>query len=340
MHEFIAGLPKAELHVHLEGTLEPEHCLALAQRNGIPLEHKTPEALIRSYDFCDLPSFLKVYYSGIRVLVTELDFFELAFRYFQRAASDGVVYVEAFFDPQAHTVRGIPFEVMMNGIHRAQCEARAVLGLESNLILCFLRDQSAESAAEHLAMSVPFREWIVGVGLDSDEKNNPPSKFVTVFADAHAQGYKLTMHCDVNQMNTLDHIRECLDLIKVDRIDHGLNCLEDEQLCNALVERGIGLTICPVSNRFVVQSLTSDAIRTMLRKGIKVTVNSDDPAYFRAYINENLMALIDEAGFTKEEIKQLMTNAFEIAWLPDARKARYLQQLEQYAAKYAITDFC
>ena len=340
MHSFIASLPKAELHVHIEGTLEPEHCLELAQRNGISLEHKTPEALIRSYDFCDLPSFLKVYYSGIRVLVTEQDFFELAFRYFQRAASDGVVYVEAFFDPQAHTVRGIPFEVMMNGIHRAQCEARAALGLESNLIMCFLRDQSAESAAEHLAMSVPFREWIVGVGLDSDEKNNPPSKFATVFADARAQGYKLTMHCDVNQMNILDHIWECLDLINVDRIDHGLNCLEDEQLCNTLVERGIGLTICPVSNRFVVQSLTSDAIRIMLHKGIKVTVNSDDPAYFRAYINENLMVLIDEGGFTKEDIKQLMTNAFAIAWLPDARKARYLQQFEQYAAKYALTDFC
>ncbi|GAA4649190.1 adenosine deaminase [Kistimonas scapharcae] len=338
MHQFIAGLPKAELHVHLEGTLEPEHCLALAQRNGISLEHKTPESLIRSYDFCDLSSFLKVYYSGIRVLVTEQDFFELAFRYFQRAASDGVVYVEVFFDPQAHTMRGIPFDVIIQGIHRAQCEARTALGLESNLIMCFLRDQSAESASEHLTMSMPFNDWIVGVGLDSDEKNNPPSKFAKVFSDARDQGYQLTMHCDVNQVNTLDHIRECLDLIKVDRIDHGLNCLEDDQLCSALVERGIGLTICPVSNRFVVQSLTSDAIRSLLQKGVKVTVNSDDPAYFRAYINENLMALIDEGGFTKEDIKRLMTNAFEIAWLPGRLKAKYLQQLEQYTAKYALTD--
>ncbi len=336
MHQFIAGLPKAELHVHLEGTLEPEHCLALAQRNGIDLEYKTPEALIQSYDFCDLSSFLKVYYSGIQVLVTEQDFFELAFRYFQRAASDGIVYVEAFFDPQAHTARGVPFEVIIQGIHRAQCEARMVLGLESNLIMCFLRDQSAESAAEHLSMSLPFREWIVGVGLDSDEHNNPPSKFGQVFAQARAHGYQLTMHCDVNQANTLAHIRECLELIKVDRIDHGLNVLEDEQLCSVLIKRGIGLTICPVSNRYVVQSLTSDAIRTMLRKGLKVTVNSDDPAYFRAYINENLIALVDEGAFTKGEIVQLMINAFSIAWLSKARKVSFLQHLAQYAATYGL----
>ena len=264
-------------------------------------------------------------------------FFELAFRYFQRAASDGVVYVEAFFDPQAHTARGVPFDVIMQGIHRAQCEARTALGLASNLIMCFLRDQSVESAAEHLAMSLPFREWIVGVGLDSDEKNNPPSKFAQVFAEARAQGYQLTMHCDVNQTNTLDHIRECLDLIKVDRIDHGLNILEDEQLYSALIKRGIGLTICPVSNRFVVQSLTSDAIRKMLRKGIKVTVNSDDPAYFRAYINENLMALMDEGDFTKDEIVKLIANAFEISWLPDMSKARYLKQLDQYATNYGLS---
>ncbi len=336
MHQFIAGLPKAELHVHLEGTLEPEHCLALAKRNGIALEYKTSEALIQSYDFCDLSSFLKVYYSGIRVLVTEQDFYELAFRYFQRAASDGIIYVEAFFDPQAHTARGVPFEMIIQGIHRAQCEARTALGLESNLIMCFLRDQSPESAAEHLAMSLPFREWIVGVGLDSDEKNNPPSKFAQVFAEARAQGYQLTMHCDVNQTNTLAHIRECLDLIKVDRIDHGLNILEDEQLCRVLIERGIGLTICPVSNSFVVQSLTSDAIRTLLRKGIKVTVNSDDPAYFRAYINENLMALVEEGDFTKEEIVELMGNAFNIAWVSKALKASFLQQLAKYAATYGL----
>ena len=331
MKDFIEKMPKAELHVHLEGTLEPEHIFELAQRNNIELEYDTAEQVIDAYDFHDLPSFLAIYYAAMNVLRTERDFYELAYKYFERAAADNVVYVEPFFDPQAHTSRGVDFETVINGIKQAQAEAQKNLGVESNLIMCFLRDMSAESAMEHLEMSLPFKHSIIGVGLDSDEKDNPPAKFSEVFARARAEGYKLTMHCDVNQKDILEHIRECLELIDVDRIDHGVNCLEDEALVKEIVKRGLGLTVCPVSNRFVVQSLTSSEIRTMLTKGIKATINSDDPAYFRAYMNDNFIALAEEGNFSKAEIIQLSQNAFDIAWLSEDRRQYYLEQLHRFA---------
>lgn len=329
MRDFIQQLPKAELHVHLEGTLEPEHIFALAERNGIELPYKTPDEVVAAYDFHDLPSFLTIYYAAMDVLRTETDFYELAFHYFQRAAAQNIVYVEPFFDPQAHTSRGVDFDTVINGIYRAQCDARDQLGVESQLILCFLRDMSAESAAEHLELAKPHLDKFIGVGLDSDEKDNPPSKFAQVFADARAQGLKLTMHCDVNQKDILGHIRECLDVINVDRIDHGINALEDDALCEAIVSKGLGLTVCPVSNRFVVQSLTGNEIREMLKRGMKATINSDDPAYFRAYLNENFEALVDEADFTREEVRTLVRNSFDVSWLSDTQKAHYLKTLEQ-----------
>lgn len=329
MRDFIQQLPKAELHVHLEGTLEPEHIFALAARNGIALEYATPEAVVEAYDFHDLPSFLKIYYAAMDVLRTEEDFYELALHYFRRASAQNVVYVEPFFDPQAHTSRGIAFDTVINGIHRAQREAAERLGVQSQLIMCFLRDMSAESAAEHLALAEPHLDKLVGVGLDSDEKDNPPSKFSAVFARARELGLKLTMHCDVNQKDILEHIGECLDLIRVDRIDHGVNALEDEALCAEIARRGLGLTVCPVSNRFVVQSLTGAEIRAMLQRGMKATINSDDPAYFRAYMNENLQALVDEAGFDREELRTLTRNAFEVSWLDEPRKAAYLARVDE-----------
>lgn len=329
MLEFVQKLPKAELHVHLEGTLEPEHIFSLATRNGIELEYKTPQDVVAAYDFHDLPSFLTIYYAAMDVLRTEEDFYELAMHYFQRAAAQNVLYVEPFFDPQAHTSRGVSFDTVINGIHRAQQDAASKLGVESNLILCFLRDMSAESAAEHLEMAIPHLDKLVGVGLDSDEKDNPPAKFAEVFAKARELGLKLTMHCDVNQKDILEHIGECLDLIAVDRIDHGINALEDDALCTEIARRGLGLTVCPVSNRFVVQNLTGSEIREMLARNMKATINSDDPAYFRAYMNENLMALVDEADFTKEELLTLTRNAFEVSWISDARKAHYLALVAQ-----------
>lgn len=334
MQAFIEGMPKAELHVHLEGTLEPEHIFALAQRNGIALKYQTPEEVVAAYDFHDLPSFLTIYYAAMDVLRKEEDFYELAYHYFERAAADNVVYVEPFFDPQAHTSRGVSFDTIIKGIHRAQEDAEKNLGVRSQLIMCFLRDLSAESAMEHLELALPYSDWLIGVGLDSDEKDNPPLKFQAVFAKARAAGLKLTMHCDVNQKDIVPHIWECLNDIDVDRIDHGVNSLEDPELIKEIAKRGLGLTVCPVSNRFVVQSLTSGEIKDMLGHGMKATINSDDPAYFRAYMTDNFLELQREGEFTKEEIVTLSRNAFEVAWLPDADKQDYMQALNDYAASH------
>jgi adenine deaminase len=330
MQAFIENMPKAELHVHLEGTLEPELSFALARKNNIELGYDTPEALIAAYDFYDLPSFLSIYYGAMKVLRDEADYYQLTWNYLSKAYSQNTIYAELFFDPQAHTSRGVDFGTVMRGIRAAQEDAEAKLGIKSQLIMCFLRDMSAASALEHLHMAEPFRAWLVGVGLDSDEKNNPPAKFAEVFNKARAMGLKLTMHCDVNQHNTLLHIGQCLNEIQVDRIDHGVNSLESEALCDAIKAKGLGLTICPVSNRFVVQSLTSKEIRRMLDKGMLATINSDDPAYFRAYLNENLFALQREGNFSNAEITTLVGNAFRVAWLPETEKMRYLEQLGRY----------
>jgi adenosine deaminase len=327
---FIEKMPKAELHVHLEGTLEPDHIFSLAQRNNVELEYKTPQAVLEAYDFHDLPSFLTIYYAAMQVLREEQDFYELAYKYFEKAASENIVYVEPFFDPQAHTSRGVAFATVINGLHRAQRDAQTKLGIRSNLIMCFLRDLSAASAMEHLELSLPFRDMFIGIGLDSDEKDNPPSKFAEVFRRARDHGLKLTMHCDVNQKDIVAHMWECLNDIEVDRIDHGVNSLEDDVMCELIAEREIGLTVCPVSNRFIVQSLTAGEIRRMLEKGMKATINSDDPAYFRAYLNDNFIALQEEGNFTREEIVQLCRNAFDIAWIGETEKRGFLRNLEDY----------
>jgi adenosine deaminase len=330
MNTFIDSMPKAELHVHLEGTLEPDLSFALAQKNGITLPYESPEALLRAYDFHDLSSFLAIYYKGMSVLKDETDFFELTWRYLLKAREQNIVYAEMFFDPQAHTSRGVPFDTVIQGIRRAQDKAAADLGVETQLILCFLRDMSAESAMETLLQALPYKHWLVGVGLDSDERDNPPLKFADVFARARIEGLKLTMHCDVNQKNTLVHIGQVLHDIRVDRIDHGVNSLEDPALCAVIKERGLGLTVCPVSNRFCTQDLTAGHIRRMLELGMRATVNSDDPAYFRAYMNENLRALYEEGGLSKDEIVRLVRNGFEVAWLDDARRSAYLERLNQH----------
>jgi adenosine deaminase len=330
MNTFIDSMPKAELHVHLEGTLEPDLSFALARKNGIALSYESPEALLRAYDFHDLSSFLAVYYKGMSVLKDEPDFFELTWRYLLKAREQNIVYAEMFFDPQAHTSRGVPFDTVIRGIRRAQDKAAADLGVETQLILCFLRDMSAESAMQTLLQALPYKHWLIGVGLDSDERDNPPLKFADVFARARIEGFKLTMHCDVNQENTLVHIRQVLDDIGVDRIDHGVNSLEDPALCAVIKERGLGLTVCPISNRFCTQDLTASHIRRMLELGMRATVNSDDPAYFRGYLNENLRALHEEGNLSRDEIVRLVRNAFEVAWLDDTRRDAYLERLNQH----------
>ena len=330
MNKFIDTMPKAELHVHLEGTLEPDLSFALAQKNGIALPYDSPEALLSAYDFHDLPSFLAIYYKAMNVLQDEGDFFELTWRYLLKAKEQNIVYAEMFFDPQAHTSRGVAFDSVIRGIRRAQEKAAAELGVETQLILCFLRDLTAESAMQTLLQALPYKHWLVGVGLDSDEKDNPPLKFAAVFALARSEGLKLTMHCDLNQQNTLVHIGQVLNDIRVDRIDHGVNSLEDPGLCEVIRERGLGLTVCPVSNRFCVQDLTATHLRRMLLLDMRATVNSDDPAYFRAYMNENLHALHEEGGLRKDEIVQLVRNGFTVAWLDDARRSAYLERLQQH----------
>jgi adenosine deaminase len=329
---FIEGLPKAELHVHLEGTLEPELKFALAARNGLDLPYGSVDEMRQAYDFNDLASFLAVYYEGMSVLLTEHDFYDLAMTYFRKAHSQNVVYAEAFFDPQAHTARGISFDTVVAGFHRAQQDAEALLGLRTQLIMCFLRDLPVDSAMETLERSLQYRDWIVGVGLDSDERGNPPAKFKEVFARARREGYRLTMHCDVDQHNSVEHIWQCLDEIKVERIDHGVNALEDTSLVREINRRGLGLTVCPISNRYVTNGLKEAEIKAMLAVGVKATINSDDPAYFPGYMNENLLAIERAASLTRAEVVQVMRNAFDISWIEADERARFLDALEAYSA--------
>ena len=329
---FIERLPKAELHLHLEGTLEPELKFELAARNGVELPYRTVSEMRAAYGFDDLASFLAVYYEGMSVLLCEQDFYDLATAYFRKAAAQSVVYAEVFFDPQAHTSRGVPFASVIQGFRRAQLDAAANLGLRSNLIMCFLRDLTADSALETLEASLAYRDWILGVGLDSDEQGNPPSKFKRVFARARAEGYRLTMHCDVDQEDSVGHIWQCLDEIGVERIDHGVNSIEDAALVREIAGRGLGLTVCPISNRHVAGGLKERELKAMLDHGMRATVNSDDPAYFPGYMSENLSAVGAAAPLTREEIVQLARNAFTVAWLPPEERDGYLTALDEYVA--------
>ena len=289
-----------------------------------------------AYDFDDLPSFLRMYYEGMGVLETEQDFHDLATAYLTRAHAEGVIYAEIFFDPQAHTARGIAYDTVIRGIRAAQEDAEERLGIRSQLIMCFLRDMSAESAMATLEQSLPYRDWIVGVGLDSDEKGNPPIKFTEVFARARGEGFGLTMHCDVDQENSTEHIRQTIRDIGVDRIDHGVNALEDEALCDEIALRGLALTVCPISNRCITGSLKALEVKRMLEMGMRATVNSDDPAYFLGYINENLVATQEAAGLTREQVVRLAMNAFEASWLPAAEKRALCDRLERYVAAQAV----
>jgi adenine deaminase len=332
---FIDQLPKAELHLHLEGTLEPELKFELAARNGVSLPYASAGQMRAGYAFRDLTSFLAAYYEGMSVLRAEQDFYDLAMAYFRTASAQKVVYAEVFFDPQAHTSRGIAFETVIGGLHRARLDAQAHLGLRVQLIMCFLRDMSADSALATLEQSLPYRDRIIGVGLDSDERGNPPVKFASVFERARAEGYRLTMHCDVDQADSVRHIWQCLDDIGVERIDHGVNCLEDDALVARLGRDGIGLTVCPVSNRWVTDGLKAAELRTMLDRSLRATVNSDDPAYFGAYVNQNLTAAAEAAGLTMAELAQLARNSFQIAWIDEAERDRYLADLDAYVRQAA-----
>ncbi|MCK2219662.1 adenosine deaminase [Actinomadura sp. ATCC 31491] len=332
MEDFIAGLPKCELHLHIEGTLEPELKFELAARNGLELPYRSVEEMRAAYSFDSLPSFLTVYYEGMRVLRTEPDFYDLAMAYLRKAAAQNVRYAEIFFDPQAHTGRGVPFDVVIRGLRRALLDAEARLGVRAQLIMCFLRDFQPEYAMATLLESLPYKEWIAGVGLDSDEQGNPPLKFAEVYARARAEGYLLTMHCDVDQDDAAEHIRQAIEDIGVDRIDHGVNILEDQRLVELVRERGMGLTCSPISNGYVTGSLKAEGIRKLMDLGVRVTVNSDDPAYFAGYVQENLIALHEALQLNEEELAGLERNAFEVTWLPRRLKDSYLAEIDAYVS--------
>ncbi len=331
---FVRGLPKAELHLHLEGTLEPELKFRLARRNGIELPEKSVDEVKQTYRFHDLTSFLRVYYPAMRVLQRPEDFHDLAFDYLRRAHRQGVRHVELFFDPQAHTGRGVPFATVISGYRSAIARARRELGISAELILCFLRDHSAEYAMATLLEALPYKSWIVGVGLDSDERGNPPSKFAAVFQRARAEGFLLTMHCDIDQPDSIEHIRQALEDIAVDRLDHGTNIVEDDRLVELAKSGGIALTCCPVSNSFVTAQMKSAEIVGLLDRGLTVTVNSDDPAYFGAYLADNYLALAQQADLGIERLAELARNSFRASWITPARQDAFVREVDDYVAAY------
>ncbi len=325
-------LPKAELHLHIEGTFEPELIFAMAERNGIDPGYPSIEALRSAYAFTDLQSFLDVYYAGMRVLRTERDYYELTRAYLERALAQGVRHAEIFFDPQAHTARGIAFETVIEGMSRALDEARVRSGITSHLILCFLRDQPVASAMETLEAALPYRSRIVAVGLDSAEAGNPPSKFVTVFDRARAQGFLTVAHA--GEEGPPQYVWEALDLLHVARVDHGVRSLEDPLLVERLRRARIPLTVCPFSNvkLRVVSDLAHHPLKRMLEAGLVATVNSDDPAYFGGYVGDNFEGVAAALALRDDELVTLARNSFEAAFLDDATRRRYLDEIDAMLA--------
>jgi len=328
---FIAGLPKAELHLHIEGSLEPELMFALAQRNGVAIPFASVEAVRAAYDFSNLQDFLDIYYQGMGVLIAEQDFYELTAAYLARAHADNVRHVEIFFDPQGHTARGVAFETVLAGITRALDDAKAQYGMSAKLILCFLRHLSEAEAEATLDEALPWLDRIDGVGLDSSEVGHPPSKFARVFARARALGLKIVAHA--GEEGPPDYVREALDLLKVDRIDHGNRSLEDAALVARLAAEGMTLTVCPLSNLklCVVGDMAAHPLKTMLDAGLRATVNSDDPSYFGGYVNANYVAVADALDLSKADIVALAHNSFAGSFLDETSKAKHRAAIDVYA---------
>lgn len=311
MYDWLNALPKAELHLHLEGSLEPELLFSLAERNKIALPWSDVDALRSAYAFGNLQEFLDLYYRGADVLRTEQDFYDLTWAYLQKCEEQNVVHTEPFFDPQTHTDRGVPFEVAMRGISDALADGRELLGISSGLILSFLRHLPEEAAFKTLEQAMPFRDAFFAVGLDSSEVGHPPSKFERVFAKARAEGFLAVAHA--GEEGPPEYVWEALDLLKVSRIDHGVRAAEDPRLIARLIEEQIPLTVCPLSNTKlgVFDDMSQHNILELLEQGVKVTVNSDDPAYFGGYVTENFMALHDSLGMTEQQARRLAQNSLD-----------------------------
>ncbi|UOO81989.1 adenosine deaminase [Uruburuella testudinis] len=325
----IQTLPKAELHVHIEGTFEPELMFAIARRNGVGIPYASVEEVKAAYDFHNLQSFLDIYYAGAEVLLHEQDFYELTLAYLQRCRDDNVVHTEIFFDPQTHTERGVPFATVLGGIRRACLEAEQQWGITSLLIMCFLRHLSEDAAFATLEAALPHREHIIGVGLDSSEVGHPPAKFERVFAAAREAGFLTVAHA--GEEGPPEYIWQALDLLKVSRIDHGVRAEEDETLTARLIAEQMPLTVCPLSNLKlkVVDNLAAHNLRRLLQRGVCVTVNSDDPAYFGGYMNQNFNALVQALDLSTAEIKQLCENSFQASFLSETAKAAWCRNIRQ-----------
>ncbi len=332
LDSFIAGLPKAELHLHIEGSLEPEAMFAMAKRNRVSLPFRTVEEVRAAYDFSRLQDFLDIYYAGAQALLTDEDFHDLGLAYFKRAAADGVRHAEIFFDPQTHTDRGVPFATVADGLFSAMETAQRTLGVSSKLILCFLRHLDEDAAFATLKDAEPYLDRIVGVGLDSSEVGHPPSKFTRVFKAARERGLKLVAHA--GEEGPPAYVYEALDLLGVDRIDHGNRALEDDALVRRLAAGGMTLTVCPLSNLklCVVHDMTAHPLKRMLDLGLNATVNSDDPAYFGGYVNDNYRAAARGVGLTRDDLARLARNSFTGSFLTAAEQAPHLAALDAYSA--------
>jgi adenosine deaminase len=332
--KLIQELPKTELHLHIEGTLEPELMFEIAERNNIPVRFNSVEELRAAYHFDDLQAFLDIYYEGARVLKTEQDFYDLTWAYLTRAHKENVRHVEIFFDPQTHTDRGIPFASVASGIRKALEAADSQLGISSRLILCFLRHLPEEQAFRTLEQALHYKDWITAIGLDSSEKGHPPTLFERVFRKAREEGFLTVAHA--GEEGPPEYIREALDLLQVKRIDHGVRCLEDAELVERLVTEQIPLTVCPLSNLKlrVFDSLDQHNLKQLLDAGLCVTINSDDPAYFGGYLEQNYLECQLALNLSKDDLVRLVKNSFQASFLSEEEKARYLREIRDIAAHY------
>lgn len=332
VESFVRRLPKAELHLHIEGTLEPDLMFALAQRNGVSIPFRDVEAVKQAYEFSSLQSFLDIYYQGANVLRTEQDFYDLAWAYLTRAAQDGVRHAEIFFDPQTHTARGIPVQVVVDGLSAALAEGRRSLDISSSLVLCFLRHLDEADAFATLDAAMPFLDRIQAVGLDSSEVGHPPGKFQRVFERARAAGLRAVAHA--GEEGPAEYVWEALDLLKVERIDHGIRSMDDPRLVQRLVDEQIPLTVCPLSNvkLRVFDTLAAHNLRAMLAAGLRVTINSDDPAYFGGYVGDNYLAIHHQLGITAEELILLARSSFKASFLTPEQRQAYLSEVDAAAA--------
>lgn len=330
IEDFIEGLPKAELHLHIEGTLEPELMFEIAGRNNIRTRYNSVEELKNAYSFSNLQDFLDIYYEGAGVLIKEQDFYDLTWNYLKKAHSQNVIHTEIFFDPQTHTDRGVAFGTVIQGINRALSDGEEKLGISSRLIMCFLRHLDEDAAMKTLESSLEYKELITAVGLDSAEKGNPPSKFRNVFERAGKEGFLTVAHA--GEEGPCEYVREALDILHVSRVDHGNHSTDDKNLIDELAAKKIPLTLCPLSNLKlkVVKNLEEHPLKAMLERGIIATVNSDDPAYFGGYINENYFAISKALKLTKEEICLLAKNSFTASFLEEDKKLLNIERVDEY----------